>query len=121
MDRMERFVQQFKANLELKMNECRELIEEYSARGGCALWGAATKGAMLLNHLDPEAKFVRYVIDLNPAKHGKFIPGTGHAIVPPSHLTVSPVAGILLMNPNYLDENMRLLRQLGVTTPLECV
>jgi hypothetical protein len=95
-------------------------MEKYDRGGGCAVWGAATKGAMFLNLLDPDCNLVRYVVDVNPAKQGRYLPGSGHRIVSPEFLRESPVAGVLLMNPNYLDENVQLMKRLGVSSRLEC-
>ena len=44
---------------------------------------------------------------MNPKKQGKFVAGTGHAIVPPGELRTRGIRGILVMNPNYLDEIKR--------------
>ncbi len=113
-------IRQFARGVEAKMADCLTRLRQFHAEGGCAIWGAATKGAMLLNLLDPECKLVRYVVDINPNKQGGYIPGTGHLIVSLEQLRESRVAGILLMNPNYLGENVQLLKRLGVTTRLEC-
>lgn len=118
---LERRLRTFLTAIQARTSACLARIREYHAAGGCAVWGAAAKGTTLLNLLDPQAEHVRYVVDLNPAKQGGYIPGTGHPIVAPAHLGDSPVAGILLMNPNYREENLQLLERLGVSTPLECV
>ena len=49
--------------------------------GNIALWGAAGKGVCLANTIDPNREFIECLIDLNPKKWGKFIPGTGHEII----------------------------------------
>jgi SAM-dependent methyltransferase len=117
---LERRLRTFLVGIEARTSACLGRIREYQAAGGCAVWGAAAKGTTLLNLLDPQGKHVDYAVDLNPAKQGGYIPGTGHPIVAPDHLRESPVAGILLMNPNYRDEVLHLLDRRGVRTPLEC-
>jgi SAM-dependent methyltransferase len=113
-------VEEFAHSAERKMADCLARIRSFHAGGGCAVWGAATKGAMLLNLLDPDCQMVRAVVDINPGKQGRFVPGTGHPIVSPVSLREDPVAGILLMNPNYFDECLELLTQLGISARLEC-
>ena len=52
--------------------------------------------------LGPDA--VPAVVDLNPAKQGRFVPGTGQPIIAPSDLRGYRARTILVMNPKYLDE-----------------
>ena len=44
------------------------------------LWGGGSKGVTFLNMKGDRDK-IEYVIDTNPRKHGKYIPGTGQKIV----------------------------------------
>ena len=113
-------IQSFLARLEQRMGECEEKIDAFSRAGGCAIWGAAAKGTTLVNSIDPQNRRVRFLIDINPAKQGKYVPGTGHPIVPPDHLKErnGHVAGIVNMNPNYLEENKKILRQLSLEIPI---
>ena len=45
-----------------------------------AMWGAGSKGVGFLAALG-EVAGIACVVDVNPAKHGMFMPGTGHEIV----------------------------------------
>ncbi len=100
----------------------RQTIERHAeSKGGVAVWGAGAKGATFLHLIDPVAKIIRYVIDLNPAKQGRFLPATGHAIVSPKSITDDPPAVIILMNRNYQTENAALLTGLGLEVPLLAV
>ena len=56
-------------------------IRELATRGKVAIWGAGAKGVTFANIFDPQRKWIDCVIDLNPMKHGKFIPGSGHPII----------------------------------------
>ena len=113
-------IQSFLARLQERMEACEERIDFFNKAGGCAIWGAAGKGTTLVNTLDPQNRRVRFLVDINPSKQGKFIPGTGHRIVSPSHLreSTSRIAGILNMNPNYLEENRSILMQLSLEIPI---
>lgn len=100
------------------MQRCREHISRWKNAGGCAIWGAGAKGVTLLNTLAEIGTMVDYVIDLNPNKQGHFIPGTGHPIHSPEALRTKPVAGVLVMNPNYLAENRIKVKDMGLDISL---
>ncbi|MGE4125615.1 MAG: class I SAM-dependent methyltransferase [Pusillimonas sp.] len=82
--------------------------------GKVALWGAGAKGATFANLIDPDCTLIDCVVDLNPNKQGRFIPGTGHPIVAPVDLPGRGVRVAVLMNPNYRQENVRLLADAGI-------
>ncbi|NWJ41149.1 MAG: methyltransferase domain-containing protein [Geothrix sp.] len=91
---------------------------ELGALGPVALWGAGAKGATLANLADPDGTHIDCVVDLNPNKQGGFIPGTGHPIVAPADLPGRGVKRAILMNPNYRQENLRLLAEHGINLDL---
>jgi hypothetical protein len=70
--------------------------------------------------LDPQNRRIRFLVDINPAKQGKYVAGTGHPIVSPEHLKEwnGQIAGIVNMNPNYLEENRMILSQLSLKIPI---
>ncbi len=113
-------IQSFLVRLKERMEACEEKIEFFNKAGGCAIWGAAAKGATLVNTIDPENRRIRFLIDINPAKQGKYVPGTGHQIVPPEYLKEQNgrIAGIVNMNPNYLAENRSILSRLSLEIPI---
>ena len=113
-------IQSFLARVEKRMEACKERIDTFSRAGGCAVWGAAAKGTTLVNTMDPQNRRIRFLIDINPAKQGKYVPGTGHPIVSPEYLKEpnGQIAGILNMNPNYLEENRMILSQLSLPIPI---
>lgn len=84
------------------------------AEGKVALWGAGAKGATFVNLVDPTRELIDCVVDLNPNKQGCYIPGTGHPIVAPADLPRRSVRNAVLMNPNYREENLRLLADTGI-------
>lgn len=99
----------------------RELRQTWTERfrmlaesGRVALWGAGAKGATLANLIDPDCRLIDCVVDINPNKQGRCIPGTGHPIVSPGALPMRGVRNAVLMNPNYLNENTRLLSASGI-------
>lgn len=88
------------------------------AQGKVALWGAGAKGATFASLVDPNCDLIDCVIDLNPNKQGRFIPGTGHPIVAPVDLPRLGIKSAVLMNPNYREENLRLLAAAGIELDL---
>jgi SAM-dependent methyltransferase len=113
-------IQFFGAQLKERMKTCEAKIDSFNKAGGCAIWGAAAKGTTLVNAIDPRNERVSFLIDINPTKQGKFVPGTGHQIVSPDYLKKQGenVAGVINMNPNYLEENRAILAELSPTIPI---
>jgi hypothetical protein len=62
------------------------LIEARRDGKAVAAYGAAAKGNTLLNYAGIRPDLVRFVVDLNPAKQGKFMPGSRIPIVDEQHL-----------------------------------
>lgn len=76
-------------------------------------WGAGSKGATFLNVLKAQDS-VGYIVDLNPHKQGKFIPGTGHEVVAPEFLVDYHPDAVIVMNPIYAQEVREIVNQLNV-------
>ncbi len=89
-------------------------LEAERSRGRrVALWGTGSKGVTFLNMV-PGAEDVELVVDVNPRKHGKHVPGTGQRVVGPQDLTAAPPDTVLVMNPLYEREVRQQLAELGV-------
>jgi hypothetical protein len=86
-------------------------LRELADLGKVAIWGAGAKGVTFANLVDPACQWIDCVVDLNPKKQGCFVPGTGHPIVGVEALQPRGVRHAILMNPNYRDENLALLKQ----------
>lgn len=93
------------------VNKLRLQIAQLQAQGGVALWGAGAKGVTLANLIDPHQESIAAVIDLNPHKHGGYIPGTGHPIINYHDIERYGIKSAILMNPNYHQENLDLLKK----------
>lgn len=106
------------ANEEAMRNRWLDRLLELKARGNVALWGAGAKGATFANLVDPDCAIIDCVIDLNPNKQGRYIPGTGHPIVAPADIIRRGVNSAVLMNPNYREENLQLLAEAGIELDL---
>jgi SAM-dependent methyltransferase len=100
------------------MENWHDRIVDLSMSGKVALWGAGAKGATFANLIDPEGNLIDCVVDLNPNKQGKYIAGSGHAIVDPQQLRSRGVSHAILMNPNYREENEAILDRAGISVKL---
>jgi len=96
----------------------KERIDSWLKKGQVALWGAGAKGVTLANLVDPDCDRLACLVDLNPSKQGCFVPGTGHPIVDYTELSRLSVRTVCLMNPNYREETLNLLRQAGLGVEL---
>lgn len=59
-----------------------------------AAYGAAAKGATLINHVGIGGEFIDFVVDRNTHKQGKYMPG--------QHLPIRPVEELLEKMPDYV-------------------
>ena len=76
-------------------------------------YGAAAKGNTLLNYTGVRPNLMAYVVDNNPAKQGKYLPGTRIPIVG-EHRIVDDQPDLVLVLPwNIRDEVARRLESLG--------
>jgi len=93
-------------------------LEVWRARGPVAVWGAGAKGVTFANLLDPQCRRLDCLVDINPAKHGCHVAGSGHAIVGPRDLALRGPGTIILMNPNYHQEVQDMLDALQIDAQL---
>jgi hypothetical protein len=77
------------------------------------LWGGGSKGVTFLNLFDLRDR-VKWVVDVNPKKHGKYIAGQGQRIVPVEYLRDHPVDTIIVANPIYRDEIAAITARVGL-------
>jgi hypothetical protein len=86
------------ANWEARLGQLQEKRKRVVA------WGAGAKATTFLNIIDPAGSVISHVIDINPRKTGRFIPGSGQEIVAPNTLKELRPEVIILMNEIYRDE-----------------
>ena len=79
------------------------------------VWGSSSKGVSFLTTLGLTEAEVGYVVDINPHRQGKFMPGSGHEIVGPEAMRDYKPDVAIVMNPIYCDEIAADLARLGVT------
>jgi len=69
-----------------------------------AAYGAAAKGAVLLNAFDLGPDLISFVVDRSPHKQGHLMPGVHIPIVAPDQLLVRKPQECLLLAWNFADE-----------------
>jgi SAM-dependent methyltransferase len=98
----------FAARVEAVAKGLSGLLRELKAKGGrIAAYGAAAKGATLLNFIRPPAGVLDYVVDRNPHKQGKLLPGLGLPIRAPETLAAERPDFTLLLSWNFAEEILR--------------
>jgi len=106
-------VTSFAATHQRKVEVWRRALKQVESGGQRAVvWGAGSKGVSFLNAL--KSSQVEYVVDINPNKQGKYVPGTGQQIVPPKFLHDYQPEVIIIMNPIYRFEIRNLTKKLGL-------
>lgn len=85
--------------------EAMSLLEQRTG-ASLAVWGGASKGVIFSLYLCRFGIPVSAVVDINPAKQGRYLPCSGIRVQSPEEyltgLTGRPV--VVVMNPNYLNE-----------------
>ena len=89
-------------------------LEEFATQGKrVVVWGAGSKGVTFLNVLKAGNQ-VDSIVDLNPHKHAKYVPGTGHRVVSPDYLKEYRPDIVIVMNPIYKDEIGDMISGMGI-------
>ena len=106
-------ITEFADRMAAKLALWADRLPRLLADGPVALWGAGAKGATFLNVV-PGGQSVGTVVDVNPRKQGRYVPGTGQRITAPDSLVGQDLRAIVVMNPVYSAEIERTLRELGI-------
>jgi hypothetical protein len=109
---------QFKEANQQLISRRKAQVAQLRTSGNVAVWGAGAKGVTFLNLIDPHASLIDCIVDIDPLKQQRFVGGTGHEVVSVAQLAGRNVTSAVLMNPNYREENLRLLAQAGATVQL---
>lgn len=81
------------------------------------LWGSGAKGVNFLNTV-PGADRIRRVVDVNPARQGRFLPHAAQVVVAPSGLLDAPPSVVLVSNSLWHDEIAGTIAELGLDCEL---
>ena len=81
------------------------------------IWGSGSKCIGFMTTLNI-GKEIEYIVDINPNRQGKFIPGAGKEIVSPEFLKEYKPDNVIVMNPVYCYEIKQMLDDMGITPEL---
>jgi hypothetical protein len=116
LEQLKQNVKQFTATIHDKLNNWKQNLEQWQTEGKrVVVWGSGSKCVAFLTTLDTIDK-IQYVVDINPHRHGKFIPGVGKQIMSPEFLKEYQPDRVIVMNPIYCDEIQKMLDDMGVKT-----
>jgi SAM-dependent methyltransferase len=90
-----------------KLAACREAARKV------VTWGTGGKGVSFLNSVGPESG-IRYVVDSNPTRHGRFVPGSAQQIVSPAFLADYRPDVVILSNRAYDAEIRQQIATVGL-------
>lgn len=109
-------VAHFAANIEAKLQHWKDyLTQQKETQKKVVVWGSGSKCVAFLTTLETIDK-IEYVVDINPNRHGKFIPGVGKEIMSPEFLKEYQPDTVIVMNAIYCDEIGAMLKEMGVKT-----
>ena len=109
-------VKRFAEKIEQKLQYWKTYLEEAQAKQEKVIvWGSGSKCVAFLTTLNT-VDTIEYAVDINPHRHGKFIPGVGKEIMAPEFLKAYRPDKVIVMNAIYCDEIGQMLKDMGVST-----
>jgi hypothetical protein len=94
----------YSSKVQTVIQQLQTCLNDYKNAGArLAAYGAAAKGAILLNAAGV-APLLDYVADRSPYKQGRYMPGVRLPIVSPEHLLSDPPDVVLLLTWNFAAE-----------------
>ena len=85
-----------------------------------AIWGSGSKCVAFLTTLGLSDE-IGCIVDINPHRHGKFIPGPAKEVMPPEFLKEYQPATVIVMNPIYRDEIADMVRNMQLDAVIKTV
>lgn len=99
------YYQHFAESVQRCQSELVELLSALRNDGATiAAYGAAAKGATLLNSCGIGTDLIEYVVDLNPNKQGRLMPGCRLPVYPPEVLSVKRPDFLVVLAWNLIHE-----------------
>ncbi|SMQ61000.1 Methyltransferase domain-containing protein [Altererythrobacter xiamenensis] len=99
------FFAEFSERVDGLRSKLLALISDLKAEGhSVAAYGAAAKGATMLNYCGLDTTQIDFVVDRNAHKQGKYMPGAHLPILPPEALVEKQPDYVLMLAWNFADE-----------------
>ncbi|XHX76762.1 MAG: class I SAM-dependent methyltransferase [Stenomitos frigidus ULC029] len=116
IEELQQDVKYFTEKIHTKLNDWKEHLEQAQLQQKkVVVWGSGSKCVAFLTTLNTIDK-IQYVVDINPYRQGKFIPGVGKEIMPPDFLKTYQPDEVIVMNSIYCNEIQQMLDEMGVVT-----
>jgi hypothetical protein len=107
-------VASFKNSVGPAIESWRKMILTAQQKGEkVVIWSALSKAVAFLTTLKIGSA-IEYAVDINPQRHGKFLPITGQQIMAPEFLREYRPDHVILMNPIYSAEVQKDLDKMGL-------
>ena len=115
-EEMARDVNHFSAHYHEKLDQWKKLLQQFHLDGKrTIIWGSGSKCVSFMTTLGIKDE-IEYVIDINPHRQGKFLPGVGKKIMPPKFLEKYKPDVTIIMNPIYCNEIQEMLDEMDLAT-----
>jgi SAM-dependent methyltransferase len=100
------FPSDFIGTVDHHANLMKTLNVKHGTRRHSIIWGGASKGVIFTIFMQRAGAQVDFVVDINPAKQGKYLAAIGLRVFSPEEVLsqIEPGANIFVMNGNYLSE-----------------
>jgi hypothetical protein len=110
--------QAFGADVRRMIERCDQRLRRLAAESGpVVLWQGAAKTVGFITML-PSTDVIGYAVDASPARHDRYLPGSGLHVRAPESLRETQPATVVLMNPVYVREVRARLDELTPATRL---
>ncbi len=108
-DRLEETLASYREDYTRTVEEWRRRLRGLRRSGKrVAAWGAGGRGITFLNTVFDDqhesGSTIQFAIDVNPARQGKFVPGTGQQVLAPAALPANAVDAVIITNRTYEAE-----------------
>lgn len=121
LEQLANAVQSFSEKCRDKMRWWQTRVQQLARAGKrLAVWGSGSKCVAFMTSLGLD-KEIAAVIDINPHRHGKFIPGAAKKIMPPASLQTLRPDVVIVMNPIYRNEIRTMLQQMELVPEMMTV
>jgi len=92
--------------------QMQQLLQDLKSKGKkIAAYGAAAKGAIMLNYIEADTDIINFVVDRNVHKQGKYMPGKHIPICDPARLMKDMPDYVLLLPWNFAEEILQQLTE----------
>jgi SAM-dependent methyltransferase len=118
LEQISRDVEYFSTHVNQKLQDWAERFQRmHDQHKRVVAWGSGSKCVSFLSKFDTN-NAIEYVVDINPHRHGRFIPGVGREIKDPKFLMNYKPDTVIVMNSIYHDEIQQMLKTMGVATEI---